>query len=178
VSERPTHRFQHTLQALIDFTGYLTTKTYAFASAMHSFPGTTPSPATTGIEEEEIRMEIKALKGLVLNRSVSLSFHTHRLIGLPNLIVHTLTHDRHRLLLQENVHSGHCSALERTNRQGPVTRRCLTFVTRAITVIVTHHVAIATCFLFENFYARGDLVSCTPSVLSYYACSSVSQKTQ
>ncbi|KAI0276316.1 hypothetical protein BGY98DRAFT_1098203 [Russula aff. rugulosa BPL654] len=68
VSERPTHRFQHTLQALIDFTGYLTTKTYAFASAMHSLPGTTPSPATTGIEEEEIRMEIKALKGLVLNR--------------------------------------------------------------------------------------------------------------
>jgi hypothetical protein len=93
VSERPTHRFQHTLQALIDFTGYLTTKTYAFASAMHSFPGTTPSPATTGIEEEEIRMEIKALKGLVLNRSVSLSFHTRRLIGLPNLIFHTLTHD-------------------------------------------------------------------------------------
>jgi hypothetical protein len=96
VSERPTHRFQHTLQALIDFTGYLTTKTYAFASAMHSLPGTTPSPATTGIEEEEIRMEIKALKGLVLNRSVSLSFHTRH---LPNLIVHTLTHDCRRLLL-------------------------------------------------------------------------------
>ncbi|KAF8505911.1 hypothetical protein F5888DRAFT_1791867 [Russula emetica] len=68
VSERPTHRFQHTLQALIDFTGYLTTKTYALASAMHRLPGVTPSPATTGIEEEEIRMEIKALKGLVLNR--------------------------------------------------------------------------------------------------------------
>jgi hypothetical protein len=67
VSARPTHRFQHTLQALIDFTGYLTTKTYALASAMHRLPGTTPS-ATTGIEEEEIRMEIKALKGLVLNR--------------------------------------------------------------------------------------------------------------
>ena len=30
-----------------------------------------PQTATTGIEEEEIRMEIKALKGLVLNRSVS-----------------------------------------------------------------------------------------------------------
>jgi len=68
VSARPTHRFQHTLQALIDFTGYLTTKTYALASAMHRLPGTvTPSP-TTAIEEEEIRMEIKALKGLVLNR--------------------------------------------------------------------------------------------------------------
>jgi hypothetical protein len=69
VSARPTHRFQHTLQALIDFTGYLTTKTYALASTMHRLPNTTPSPAT-GIEEEEIRMEIKALKGLVLNRFV------------------------------------------------------------------------------------------------------------
>lgn len=69
VSARPTHRFQHTLQALIDFTGYLTTKTYTLASAMHRLPGTTSSPAT-GIEEEEIRMEIKALKGLVLNRFV------------------------------------------------------------------------------------------------------------
>jgi len=67
VSARPTHRFQHTLQSLIDFTGYLTTKTYALASAMHRLPGTTPSSATA-IEEEEIRMEIKALKGLVLNR--------------------------------------------------------------------------------------------------------------
>jgi len=67
VSARPTHRFQHTLQALIDFTGYLTTKTYALASAMHRLPGTTPSSATA-IEEEEVRKEIKALKGLVLNR--------------------------------------------------------------------------------------------------------------
>ena len=70
VSARPTHRFQHTLQSLIDFTGYLTTKTYALASAMHRLPGITPSSATA-IEEEEIRMEIKALKGLVLNRCVS-----------------------------------------------------------------------------------------------------------
>ncbi|KAH9965784.1 hypothetical protein BC827DRAFT_1179829 [Russula dissimulans] len=71
-SARPTHRFQHTLQALIDFTGYLTTKTYALASGMHRLPGTTTSSLTTAIEEEEIRMEIKALKGLVLNRYVYL----------------------------------------------------------------------------------------------------------
>jgi hypothetical protein len=76
VSSRPAHRFQHTLQALIDFTGYLTTKTYALASAMHRLPGTTP-PSATAIEEEEIRMEIKALKGLVLNRYVC------TLIALP-----------------------------------------------------------------------------------------------
>ncbi|KAI9508153.1 hypothetical protein F5148DRAFT_1149260 [Russula earlei] len=67
VSARPTQRLQHALQALIDFTGYLTTKTYALASAMHRLPGTTPSSVTV-IEEEEIRMEIKALKGFVLNR--------------------------------------------------------------------------------------------------------------
>ncbi|KAI0254855.1 hypothetical protein BJV78DRAFT_1183304 [Lactifluus subvellereus] len=66
VSARPTHRFQHTLQALIDFTGYLTTKTYALAATIHRLPGTA-SPSATPIEEE-VRMEIKALKGLVLNR--------------------------------------------------------------------------------------------------------------
>jgi hypothetical protein len=71
VSARPTHRFQHTLQALIDFTGYLTTKTYALASTIHRLPGTAPSSATP--IEEEVRMEIKALKGLVLNRYVLLS---------------------------------------------------------------------------------------------------------
>ncbi|KAI0268108.1 hypothetical protein BC834DRAFT_867934 [Gloeopeniophorella convolvens] len=63
---RSTQRFQHTLQALIDFTGYLTTKTYALASAMHRLPGT--AAAAMPLEEEEVRMEIKALKGLVLNR--------------------------------------------------------------------------------------------------------------
>ncbi|KAF8272140.1 hypothetical protein EI94DRAFT_1865558 [Lactarius quietus] len=67
VSERPTQRFQKTLEALVDFTGYLTTRTYALASAMHRLPGTTP-PTGMPIEEEEVRMEIKALKGLVLNR--------------------------------------------------------------------------------------------------------------
>lgn len=61
-------RFQHTLEALIDFTGFLTTKTYALASAMHRLPGTAASPMP--IEEEEVRMEIRALKGLVLNRWV------------------------------------------------------------------------------------------------------------
>ena len=69
LSERPTQRFQHTLEALIDFTGYLTTKTFALASAIHRLPGTAP-PSAMPIEEEEVRMEIKALKGLVLNRWV------------------------------------------------------------------------------------------------------------
>jgi len=34
---------------------------------MHRLPGTAP-PTAMAIEEEEVRMEIKALKGLVLNR--------------------------------------------------------------------------------------------------------------
>jgi hypothetical protein len=55
VTARPTHRFQHTLQALTDFTGYLT-KIYALASTMRRSPNTTPSPAMR-IEEEEIRMQ-------------------------------------------------------------------------------------------------------------------------
>jgi len=67
VSERPTQPFRKTLEALVDFTGYLTTKTYALASAMHRLPGIMP-PSGMPIEEEEVRMEIKALKGLVLNR--------------------------------------------------------------------------------------------------------------
>jgi len=37
---------------------------------MHRLPGTTTPSLATAIEEEEIRMEIKALKGLVLNRYV------------------------------------------------------------------------------------------------------------
>ena len=116
VSERPTHRFQHTLQVLIDFTGYLTTKTYALASTMpmHRLPGATPSPATTGIEEEEIRMEIKALKGLVLNRSVLLSLHTRCLIDFTQLNCSHADPDLWHLL-QENIRSGYCSAFERTN---------------------------------------------------------------
>ena len=85
---------------------------------MHRLPGTTPSPATSGIEEEEIRMEIKALKGLVLNRSVSLSpsHSPFAVIGFD------CSHaDIAICCLQQNVHSGCCS--ERADGQGPVTRR-------------------------------------------------------
>jgi len=56
---------QHTLEALSEFTGYLTTQIYK-----------TPAYRSLGFnashtlkpEEEEIRKEIRALKGLVLNR--------------------------------------------------------------------------------------------------------------
>ncbi|KAH7930680.1 hypothetical protein BV22DRAFT_46754 [Leucogyrophana mollusca] len=50
---------QRTLQALSDFTGYITTQTYSFSIR----GGTTADP-----QEDEVRREIRALKGLVLNR--------------------------------------------------------------------------------------------------------------
>jgi len=54
---------QYTLQSLSDLTGYITTQVYL------PFRAVGPSiakPADTA--EDEVRREIKALKGLVLNR--------------------------------------------------------------------------------------------------------------
>lgn len=56
-------RFQHTLNALTDLTGYIATRTYdGFRRAVE--PG-----VAQGVEEE-VKREIRALKGLVLNRCV------------------------------------------------------------------------------------------------------------
>jgi hypothetical protein len=66
----PTHErpFQHALQSLIDLTGYLTTQTYSFGGYRSSSLGFGSSSATLNPQEEDIRREIRALKGLVLNR--------------------------------------------------------------------------------------------------------------
>ncbi|VDC02539.1 unnamed protein product [Peniophora sp. CBMAI 1063] len=64
-SETVSYR-QHTLQALADFTGYLTTQTYSLASSRLRIPGVQPDLQST--QEEDVRKEIRALKGLVLNR--------------------------------------------------------------------------------------------------------------
>ncbi|KAI0036058.1 hypothetical protein K488DRAFT_38585, partial [Vararia minispora EC-137] len=65
----PLPRTQHTLEALIDLTGYLTTETYelGLASRALRLPSGIP-PSGMSPQEEEVRKEIKALKGLVLNR--------------------------------------------------------------------------------------------------------------
>jgi hypothetical protein len=67
---RPTPgRFQHTLQAFADFTGELTAQVYAlpsYAVNRPMFGGETKLPP----EADEVRREIRALKGLVLNRYV------------------------------------------------------------------------------------------------------------
>ena len=54
---------QKTMQTLSDFTGYIASQTYHMPFRYSAGP----SPALTP-EEDEIRREIKALKGLVLNR--------------------------------------------------------------------------------------------------------------
>lgn len=63
---------QRTLQVLSDFTGYITTQTYSL--------GLVSSRSTNGVAsggnpvEDELRREIRALKGLVLNRRSFLPF--------------------------------------------------------------------------------------------------------
>ncbi|KAG1783061.1 hypothetical protein EV702DRAFT_958786 [Suillus placidus] len=61
----PLRPAQRTLQTLADFTGYIATQTYSFGVHMRSIGG---SPATNNTDVDEIRREIRALKGLVLNR--------------------------------------------------------------------------------------------------------------
>ncbi|OAX44025.1 hypothetical protein K503DRAFT_852908 [Rhizopogon vinicolor AM-OR11-026] len=62
---RPTQR---TLQALADFTGYITTQTYSFGLHVRGMNGSANSNTAGSTQVDEIRREIRALKGLVLNR--------------------------------------------------------------------------------------------------------------
>ena len=57
---------QKTSEALSDFTGYIASQTYTLPANYH-FSATGIS-TTLSPEEEEVRREIRALKGLVLNR--------------------------------------------------------------------------------------------------------------
>lgn len=61
----PLRPAQRTLQTLADFTGYIATQTYSYAVHMR---GTGGSLTTNNTDVDEIRREIRALKGLVLNR--------------------------------------------------------------------------------------------------------------
>lgn len=63
---------QRTLQVLSDFTGYITTQTYSLGlPSMRSTNGVTSGGDPV---EDELRREIRALKGLVLNRRSFLPF--------------------------------------------------------------------------------------------------------
>jgi hypothetical protein len=72
---------QRTLQALTDLTGYITTQTYAAHTfrtpGIAGFGGMGTGNGMLSPQEEEVRKEIRALKGLVLNRSVCLSLFPH-----------------------------------------------------------------------------------------------------
>ncbi|KAK7061956.1 hypothetical protein R3P38DRAFT_3166948 [Favolaschia claudopus] len=57
--------FQHALQSMSDFTGYISSQMYAPYLPVGNRFGTGP---TLNTAEEEVRKEIRALKGLVLNR--------------------------------------------------------------------------------------------------------------
>jgi hypothetical protein len=64
-------KYQHMLQILTDLTGYLTTQTYILPAG--GFSGYGVTGYTTGStlatpQQEEIRKEIRALKGLALSR--------------------------------------------------------------------------------------------------------------
>ncbi|KAI0375830.1 hypothetical protein BV20DRAFT_959889 [Pilatotrama ljubarskyi] len=65
-SSPPQPKFQHTFQALSDLTGYIATQTYAMPYGLRA-PGVGLGVPLSP-EEEEVRREIRALKGLVLNR--------------------------------------------------------------------------------------------------------------
>ncbi|KAI6035043.1 hypothetical protein F5J12DRAFT_759724 [Pisolithus orientalis] len=63
--------FQRTLQVLSDFTGYITTQTYSLGMLSSTAPSSVirgTAAAGDSVQEDEIRREIRALKGLVLNR--------------------------------------------------------------------------------------------------------------
>lgn len=73
-SESGQPRFQHTLQALSDFTGYIAAQTYAIPTNFRlGGPNAMLSP-----EAEEARREIRALKGLVLNRYARVHLRIHK----------------------------------------------------------------------------------------------------
>ncbi|KAI9574770.1 hypothetical protein HD554DRAFT_2034740 [Boletus coccyginus] len=57
---------QRTLQVLSNFTGYITTQTYSLG--LPSIRGTSGVSSSGNSVEDELRREIRALKGLVLNR--------------------------------------------------------------------------------------------------------------
>jgi hypothetical protein len=60
--------YQHTLQSLSDFTGYISTQLYQPFRPVQGVNGFHGLASTLGPVEEEFKREVRALKGLVLNR--------------------------------------------------------------------------------------------------------------
>ncbi|KAI0772108.1 hypothetical protein BD413DRAFT_475017 [Trametes elegans] len=66
--QSPQPKYQHTLQALSDLTGYIAAQTYAAPLGLRAPGFGLGTGAPLPPAEEEVRREIRALKGLVLNR--------------------------------------------------------------------------------------------------------------
>ena len=79
-------RFQHTMQALSDLTGYIAAQTYAIPSTLRF--GSTSSLMSP--EAEDARREIRALKGLVLNRYVRRGLQLTQYKGTHGLLFQTI----------------------------------------------------------------------------------------
>lgn len=82
-------KYQHMLQTLTDLTGYLTTQTYVLPSGGFSGYGVTGYTTTSTLatpQQEELRKEIRAMKGLVLSRYSS-SIIVCRIRFLNSLVV-------------------------------------------------------------------------------------------
>lgn len=97
-----------TLQSVIDLTAYISSQTYAHLSR--------PSAFRTGIgavalsaEEEEVRKEIRSLKGLVLNRCVATDCNTrHNAVQLVRRSFVDSSSQMTRLLLPVGVPARLC----------------------------------------------------------------------
>jgi len=66
-ASRPSS-YQRTLETLSDFTGYISTQIYQPFRPIQGGTGFHALTSTLGPAEEEFRREVRALKGLVLNR--------------------------------------------------------------------------------------------------------------
>lgn len=61
-------KYQHAMQALSDLTGYISSQVYLPYRGFSGVGGLSGSSSLLSPAEEELRREIRALKGLVLNR--------------------------------------------------------------------------------------------------------------
>lgn len=66
-TQTQSNKYNHTLEALSELTGYISTQTYLPYRTLSSVSGFSSSSLLSPAEEE-LRREIRALKGLVLNR--------------------------------------------------------------------------------------------------------------
>jgi hypothetical protein len=73
-ASRERNKYAHTFKALTDLTGFLSRETFTLYGTKSGFRHGYSSGHPLNPAEEDIRREIRALKGLVLNRYVESSY--------------------------------------------------------------------------------------------------------